>query len=108
MNRRERIRQYHQNLLFFLRNKKSYIHSKLKYDNILTKVQRSYINFLIEFINAILSSQWRKDLKFLFINSKIKKINKIEKRQELKEQSIGDIIKNEISDKYKNYDKNSL
>ena len=86
--------------------KKQYTHTKLKFDNILAKVQRSYINFLIEFINTILSSQWRKDLKFLFINSKIKKINKIEKRQELKEQSIGDIIKNEISDKYKNYDKN--
>ena len=82
------------------KNKKPYTHTKKKFDNILTKIQVSYINFLVDFINRILELYGRKDLKFRYLDSKIKKNNKIDIRKQQKEQSIGDIIKNKISSKY--------
>ena len=77
-----------------------YVHTKNKFDNILTKLQVSYINFLVYLVNIILEAYGRKDLKFYLIDSKIKKNNKIENRQKLKKESIGDILKNNISKKY--------
>ena len=85
--------------------KKSYIHTRNKFDNIITKIQVSYINFLVNFINIILDAYNRKDLKFFYLNAKFKKINKIEKRKELKKKSISDIITNDISPKYKTLEK---
>lgn len=88
-----------------LLDKKPYIHTKIKFDNILNKVQISYINFLVLFVNLILKKYGREDLKFLTIDSKIKKNNKICNRKIMKEKSIGDILQNEISGKYTTYDR---
>ena len=88
-------------------DKKPYIHTKNKFDNILTKLQVSYVNFLVYLTNIILRAYGRKDLIFRLIDSKIKKNNKIENRKKLKEQTIGDILKNKISRKYTTCDKNA-
>ena len=89
-------------------NKKIYVHTRNKFDNISTKIQVSYINFLIDFINNILYSLNMSDLKFYNLDAKFKKENNtIEKRQALKEKSIGDIIKTKISSKYTSLDKNT-
>lgn len=85
-------------------NKKSYTHSKKKFDNILTKIQVGYINFLVDFINYILELYGRKDLKFRYLDSKIKKTNKSDVRKKQKDGSIGDMIKNTISPKYSTLD----
>jgi hypothetical protein len=88
--------------------KKTYVHTRNKFDNIATKIQVSYINFLIDFINNILYSLNMSDLKFYNLDANFKKENNtIKKRQALKEKSIGDIIKTEISSKYTSLDKNS-
>ena len=81
-------------------NKRPYVHTKNKFDNILTKIQVSYVNFLVYLVNIILEAYGRKDLKFYLINSQFKKNNKIENRQKLKEGSIANILKNNISKKY--------
>ena len=81
-------------------DKRPYVHTKNKCDNILTKLQVSYINFLVDLANLILEEYGRKDLKFFLINSQFKKNNRIENRQKLKEGSIADILKNNISKKY--------
>ena len=52
--------------------KKSYVHTRNKFDNIITKIQVSYINFLINFANIILDAYNRKDLKFFNLNAKFK------------------------------------
>jgi hypothetical protein len=88
-------------------DKNHYIHTKIKFDNILTKVQVSYVNFLVDFINIVLENFERKDLKFKYIDSKIKKNNKISQRQKIKGGSIGDILNNKISCKYTTLDKDS-
>ena len=88
-------------------DKNHYIHTKIKFDNILTKVQVSYVNFLVDFINIVLENFGRKDLKFKYIDSKIKKNNKISQRQKIKGGSIGDILNNKISCKYTTLDKDS-
>jgi hypothetical protein len=88
-------------------DKNHYIHTKIKFDNILTKVQVSYVNFLVDFINIVLENFGRKDLKFKYIDSKIKKNNKISQRQKIKGGSIGDILNNKISCKYTTLDKYS-
>ena len=85
--------------------KNYYIHTKNKVDNILTKIQVSYINFLINLINLILESINRKDLKFLYLNAKFKQNNSKTKRKELLEKTIGEIISTEISAKYSTLEK---
>lgn len=84
-----------------------YVHTKNKFDNILTKLQVSYVNFLVYLVNIILEAYGRKDLKFYLIDSKIKKNNKIENRQKLKKKSIADILKNNISKKYSTLSENA-
>ena len=87
-------------------NKKAYTHTKKKFDNILTKIQVSYINFLVDFINRIIELLYkRSDLKFRYLDSKIKKYNKSDIRKQQKEGSIGDILQNNISPKYKTLEK---
>lgn len=90
------------------KNKKPYTHTKKKFDNILTKIQVSYVNFLIDFINRIIELLYgRKDLKFRYLDSKIKKNNKSDIRKQQKEGSIGDIIKNKIAEKYSTLNKDT-
>ena len=86
-------------------DKKPYLHTKKKFDNILTKIQVGYINFLINFTNIIIEKFGRSDLKFKLIASSLKKDNKIVSRKKLKEGTIADVLKNEISSKYKKINK---
>jgi len=89
-------------------DKKPYIHTRNKFDNIATKIQVSYMNFLINFINIILNTIKRSDLKFYLLDANFKKNNNtIEKRQKLKETSIGDIISTNISSKYTSLEKDT-
>ena len=89
-------------------NKKPYIHTRNKFDNIATKIQVSYMNFLINFVNIILNTIKRSDLKFYLLDANYKKNNNtIEKRQRLKETSIGDIISTKISLKYTSLDEDA-
>ena len=86
--------------------KKYITHTKHKIDNILTKIQVSYINFLVDLINKILYEINRSDLHFLYLDGKFKKYNTTQKRKELMNATIGDIIKTEISAKYTTIPKN--
>lgn len=89
-------------------NKKSYTHSKKKFDNILTKIQVGYINFLVDFTNRLIVLLYgRNDLKFRYLDSQVKKHNKSDIRKQQKEGSIGDMLKNEISPKYKTLNANT-
>ena len=88
-------------------SKKPYIHTKIKFDNILTKVNVSYVNFLVDLVNIILDNYGRKNLKFKYLDSKIKKNNKISFRKQIKKGTIGDILKNKISPKYTTLDENN-
>lgn len=88
-------------------DKKPYLHSKNKFDNMLTKIQVGYINFLVNFTNIIIEKFGRSDLKFKLIVSSLKKNNKIESRKKLKEGTIADVLKNEISSKYSKINKNN-
>ena len=89
-----------------LTDKNPYLHTKNKFDNILTKIQVQYINFLINFINIIIEKFGRSDLQFKLIDASLKKHNKIESRKKLKEGTIADVLKNEISSKYTKINKN--
>lgn len=88
-------------------DKKPYLHTKNKFDNMLTKIQVGYINFLVNFTNIIIEKFGRSDLKFKLIVSSLKKDNKIESRKKLKEGTIADVLKNEISSKYSKINKNN-
>lgn len=81
------------------------IHTNISDDNIITKIQVSYINFLINLINKILTALKRNDLKFLYIVAKYKQENSVKRRKELRKKNIGDIIRTEISSKYKKLEK---
>ena len=89
-----------------LTDKNPYLHTKNKFDNILTKIQVQYINFLINFINIIIEKFGRSDLQFKLIDASLKKHNKIESRKKIKEGTIADVLKNEISSKYTKINKN--
>ena len=89
-----------------LTDKNPYLHTKNKFDNILTKIQVQYINFLINFINIIIENFGRSDLQFKLIDASLKKHNKIESRKKIKEGTIADVLKNEISSKYTKINKN--
>lgn len=90
-----------------LSDKKPYFHTKNKFDNMLTKIQVGYVNFLHDFMNMIIiEKHGRKDLAFKLIDSSIKKNNKIEFRKKLKEGKIIDVLRNKISRKYTTLNEN--
>lgn len=89
----------------YLNQKKQYIHTKNKFDNILTKIQVSYVNFLVSLTNSVLEAYGKKELKFKFLDSKIKKNIKSENREKIKTETIGDILRNKISGKFSTLDK---
>ena len=82
------------------------IHDKNSSDNLLIKIQVHYISFIVSFINEILKNLNYKQ-RFFKLDYKFKKNVKKEFVESLKTQNIGDIICNEISDKYdkKKYNK---
>lgn len=90
-----------------INNNKS--HDKYKSDNIIRKVQVSYINFLTQFVNEILIKIGRKDLLFIPLDYFYKRIVNKEHRDKLKHATIEEVLKSKISRKYstKNKDTNA-
>ena len=83
-------------------------HSKYDYDNIIRKIQVHFQNFLISFANEILGHFGFKERKFLNIEYNNKKDIKKETVEKLKSKEIGQILRQNISTKYKKqykYDK---
>ena len=82
------------------------IHGKFDEDNIIRKIQVSYINFIIDFMNILLTIINRKDLHFIPLNYYYKrKVNK-EHRASLKNATIEEVLKNKISSKYSTKNEN--
>ena len=81
-----------------IKNKKC--HSKLDKDNILRTIQVHFFSFIIKFINEILLHSGFED-KFYSISYKCKKDIKKSHFDKLKNRTIGSIISQKISKKYK-------
>ena len=76
-------------------------HSKYDYDNIIRKIQVHFQNFLISFTNEILIHFGFTKRKFLNIEYNNKKDIKKEIVEKLKSKEIGQILRQNISTKYK-------
>ena len=76
-------------------------HSKYDYDNIIRKIQVHFQNFLISFINEILT-YLRFEKKFLNIDYNKKKDIRKNTFEKLKSLEIGQILRQNISTKYRN------
>ena len=93
------------NVLGKKRNKK---HDKTAIDNIKRKIQVNYIKFLRNLLNQINNEllgnyENNKNIQFFPLNSYFMKLISSKFFDELKEQTLGDIFKNNVSHKYKNY-----
>ena len=89
-----------------INNTKRKMHSKIDYDNVLTKIQVHFLTFLINFSNDIIEpflQEKKVDKKFKQINYADKKNVKIERMSKLKSGSIKDILQMKISPIYRNY-----
>ena len=75
-------------------------HSKYAYDNIIRKIQVDFLNFLVSFINEILINLGIKK-KFFKIKYKNKKDVKKENVANLKSKEIGQILRQNLSTKYR-------
>ena len=90
-----------------MKNEKKKTHDKNSSDNLLRKIQVHYLTFIISYINEILQNLDIK-LKFNQIDYKFKmNINK-KYLESLKSKTIGQIICNKISPKYKYKEDNAL
>ena len=87
------------------KNKKEKIHDKNTSDNLIRKIQVHYLSFIVSFLNDILKNLNYKT-KFLNLNYEFKMNIKKEFVESLKKKTIGEIISNEISIKYKGKEKN--
>ena len=86
-------------------NKKEKIHDKNTSDNLIRKIQVHYLSFIVSFLNDILKNLNYKT-KFLNLNYEFKMNIKKDFVESLKKKTIGEIISNEISIKYKGKEKN--
>ena len=84
----------------YLKSNDAKFHSKYDYDNIIRKIQVHFQNFLISFINEILIHFGFKN-KFLNIDYNYKKDIKTKTVEKLKLLEIGQILRQNISTKYK-------
>ena len=76
-------------------------HGKFDEDNIIRKIQVSYLNFITDFMNEIIKKIGREDLKFISLNYFYKrKVNKAH-RKLLKNQTIKEVLSNDISPKFR-------
>lgn len=82
------------------------IHDKYSNDNLLRKIQIHYINFIVDFVNDILENL-KYEQRFFRLKYKMKKNVKNENIKLLKQQSIGELLCNKISLKYRKKDENS-
>jgi len=88
------------------KKRKEKSHNKYDKDNLLRKCQISYFNFIIKFLNILIklfNSKLKIDpkKKFIPIDYAIKKIVNRDQKNKLHTNSIEDMIKNDISPKYK-------
>ena len=79
------------------------VHSSIDFDNIYRKIQVHYLNFIVQFINELISHliQSPKKLRFLYIDYNIKKTVNHNAIMSLKEKKIKDILVLTPSSKYK-------
>ena len=89
------------------KNKKEKIHDKNTSDNLIRKIQVHYLSFIVSFLNDILKNLNYKT-KFLNLNYEFKMNIKKDFVESLKKKTIGEIISNEISNKYKGKEKNFI
>ena len=81
-------------------------HGKFDLDNMIRKIQVSYINFIKDFMNVILKAINRKDLVFISLDYFYKrKVNK-KHRASLKTKTIKEVLSNKISSKFKTKNEN--
>ena len=82
------------------RENKSQTHDKYSMDNILRKIKNHFLSFIIFFINDILKAL-NYEQRFLKLNQSFKVNIKKDFVESLKKKTIGEIINNKISTKYK-------
>ena len=82
-----------------IKNNKS--HGKGEEDNIIRKIQVSYINFVIDFVNIICKEIGRSDLHFIPLDYDFKRIVNKMHREMIKSNTIEKIIKSKVSPKFK-------
>lgn len=76
-------------------------HDKYSEDNIITKIQVSYFNFIRDFINELLKSIGREDLSFVQIDYNLKKTINKNYRNNLNSKTIKEVFNNNrISPKF--------
>ena len=82
------------------------IHRSDSFDNLLRKIQVHFLNFLIDFCNEALKTEYENsDYSFKQINYKVKKEIKYSYLKNLKHCSIKDILNFDISSKYLKIDR---
>ena len=79
-------------------------HTSKDIDNLLRKINVHFLTFVVNFFNDILKTE---NIPFFLkqIDTNIKITVKFESFSKLKNSTIGDILKEDISDKYKKYEK---
>ena len=82
------------------------IHDKFSTDNLLRKIQVHYLTFIINFINIILK-RLNYEQRFFKLDYEIKKNVNKKYFDSLKNKTIGEILCNKISVKYKKQDENA-
>jgi hypothetical protein len=94
--------QHTNNILGKKRKRK---HDKTAIDNIKRKIQVNYIKFLRNLLNQINNELLgnNKNIQFFPLNSNFMKSISSKFFDKLKEQNLGDIFKDNVSQKYKNY-----
>ena len=76
-------------------------HGKYDEDNIVRKVQVSYINFMTDFLNKVLEKIGRKDLSLIPLDYDFKRVVNKANREFLKSKTVEEVIQSKISPKYK-------
>ena len=89
-----------------IKNSNSKIHDKFSTDNLLRKIQVHYLTFIVAFLNEILAKMKIKE-RFLKLGYEVKKNVNNKYVESLKKQSIGEIICNKISIKYRKQDEDA-
>ena len=84
------------------KEKSTRIHDKNCSDNVFRKLQNHFISFILSFLNCVLTNlNYEENKRFLKLDYNFKKSIKKENVESLKNKTIGDIISNKISRKYK-------
>jgi hypothetical protein len=81
-------------------------HGKYDEDNIVRKIQVSYINFIIDLINEVLKGIGRKDLSLIPLDYLFKRVVNKRQRDFLKSHTVEEVIQSKTSPKYKTKNEN--